>query len=116
MTKIVRLIPPPPLFNVGCKFACSFVVLAAWQCFFRLGTTLSQGEGGFWISLSKSNVFLWTFLSKYSESQLFLSLIVTKLVNLGEGITLFKAVNRSFPVNIKGSIVHRNILMVFSFI
>ena len=46
VTKIVRLIPPPPLFNVGCKFACSFVVLAAWQCFFRLGTTLSQGGGG----------------------------------------------------------------------
>ena len=46
VTKIVRLAPHPPLFNVGCMFACSFVVLAAWQCFFRLGTTLSQGEGG----------------------------------------------------------------------
>ena len=46
VTKIVRLVPPPPLFNVGCKFACSFLVLTAWHGFFRLGTTLSQGEGG----------------------------------------------------------------------
>ena len=53
---------------------------------------------------------------KISESQLFLSLIVTKLVNLGEEIALFKAVNRSFPVNIKNSIVYRNILLVFSLI
>ena len=29
VTKIVRLAPPPPLFNVGCKFACSFLILAA---------------------------------------------------------------------------------------
>ena len=29
VTKIVRLAPPPPLFNVGCKLACSFQVLAA---------------------------------------------------------------------------------------
>ena len=36
--------------------------------------------------------------------------------NLVEEITLFKAVNRSFPVNIKGSLVHRNIFLVFSFI
>ena len=46
VTKIVRLAPPPPLFNVGCKFAYSFLVLAAWHGFFRLGTTLSQREGG----------------------------------------------------------------------
>ena len=73
-------------------------------------------KGGFWVTLSKSNVFLWAFLWKYSEFHMFLSLIVTKLVNLGEEITLFKVVNRSFPVNIKGSIVHRSILLVFSFI
>ena len=46
VTKIVRLAPPPPLFNVGCKFVYSFLVLAVWHGFFRLGTTLSQGEGG----------------------------------------------------------------------
>ena len=46
VTKIVRLAPPPTLFNVGCRFAYSFLVLAAWHGFFRLGTTLSQGEGG----------------------------------------------------------------------
>ena len=46
VTKTVRLAPPPPLFNVGCKFAYSLLVLAAWHGFFRLGTTLSQGEGG----------------------------------------------------------------------
>ena len=45
VTKIVRLAPPPPLFDVGCKFVYSFLVLAAWHGFFRLGTTLSQGEG-----------------------------------------------------------------------
>ena len=75
-----------------------------------------RGKGRFWTTLTKPNVFLWTFLWKYSESQLFLSLIVSKLVNLGEEITLFKAVDKSFPVNIKGSLVHRNILLVFSFI
>ena len=46
VTKIVRLAPPPPLFNVGCKFVYTFLVLAAWHGFFRLGTTLRQGEGG----------------------------------------------------------------------
>ena len=46
VTKIVRLAPPPLLFNVGCKFACSFLILAVWHGFFWLGTTLSQGEGG----------------------------------------------------------------------
>ena len=45
VTKIVRLAPPPPLFNVGCKFFYSFLVLAAWHGFFRLATTLCQGEG-----------------------------------------------------------------------
>ena len=78
------------------------------------GTTLSQGEGGFWVTLSKYDVFLWTSLSKYSESQLFLSLIVTKLVNLGkESNTL---ANGGFSVNITGFIVHREILLVFAFV
>ena len=31
-------------------------------------------------------------------------------------VTLFKAVNRGFPVNITGFIVHRDILLVFYFI
>ena len=35
-----------------------------------------RGKGGFWVTLSKSNVFWKTFLWKYGESQLFLSLIV----------------------------------------
>ena len=43
--KIVRLAPPPPLFNVRCKFACSFLVSTSLHGFFRLGTTLSQREG-----------------------------------------------------------------------
>ena len=69
----------------GCRqIGCSFLVFTASHGLFRLGTTLSQGERGFWVTLSKSNVFLWTFLSKYSESQLFLSFVGTKLVNLGE--------------------------------
>ena len=46
VTKIVRLAHPPPLFNVGCKFVYSFLILAAWHGFFRIGTTLSHGEGG----------------------------------------------------------------------
>ena len=45
VTKIVRLAPPRPLFNIGCTFVYLFLVLAAWHGFFRLGTTLSQGEG-----------------------------------------------------------------------
>ena len=46
VTKIVRLAPPPPLYNVGCKFVYSFLVLTVWHGFFRLSTTLSQGGGG----------------------------------------------------------------------
>ena len=46
MTKIMRLAHPPPLYNVGCKFVYSFLVLAACHGFFRLGTTLGQEEGG----------------------------------------------------------------------
>ena len=42
----------------------------------QLDTTLSHGEGGFWVTLSKSNVLFWAILCSYSESQLFLSLIV----------------------------------------
>ena len=45
VTKIVRFAQPPLLFNVGCKFACLFLVSTAWHGFFRLGTKLSQGEG-----------------------------------------------------------------------
>ena len=70
-----------------------------------------RGEGGF--TLASLMSFCGLF---YENIVRFLSLIVTKLVNLGEEIALFKAVNRSFPVNIKNSIVHRNILLVFSLI
>ena len=45
VTKTVRLAPSPPLFNVDCKFACSFLVSTGLHGFFRLGTTLSQREG-----------------------------------------------------------------------
>ena len=44
-TKIVRLAFPAPLFNVGCKFACSFLATTAWRSLSRLGTTLSEGKG-----------------------------------------------------------------------
>ena len=46
VTKIVRLAPPAPLFNVGCKFACSFPATTAWESYSRLGTTLNQGARG----------------------------------------------------------------------
>ena len=46
VTKIVRLAPPAPLFNVGCKFARSFLATTAWHSFSRLGTQLNQGGGG----------------------------------------------------------------------
>ena len=46
VTKIVRLAPLAPLFNVGCKFAWLFLATTAWHSFFRLGTTLSQGVAG----------------------------------------------------------------------
>ena len=29
---------------VGCNFTCSFLVSTPWCCFFRLGTTSSQGQ------------------------------------------------------------------------
>ena len=61
VTKIVRLTPTSPLFNVGCKFASSYLATNVWHSFFRLGTTLNQGEGKFWVSLSKLNMFLGLF-------------------------------------------------------
>ena len=48
---------PAPLFNIGSKFAWSFLAATARQSFSRLGTTLNQGKGEFWVSLSKSNIF-----------------------------------------------------------
>ena len=70
---------PCPLIQCWLQIGCSFLVFIALHGFFRLGTTLSQGEGGFWVTLSKPNVFLWIFLWKYSESQLFLSLLVARM-------------------------------------
>ena len=67
---------PSPLIQCWLQIGCSFLVFTALHDFFRLGATLSQWEGGFWVTLSNSNVFLWTFLWKYRKSQLFLSLIV----------------------------------------
>ena len=40
VTKVVRLAPPSPLFNVGCKFAYLFLVLTA--------NIESGGRGGSW--------------------------------------------------------------------
>ena len=75
VSKIVRLVSPPPLIKFWLRIGSSFLVFTASHGFFRFGTTLSHGEGGFWVTLSKSNIFLWTFLWKYSESQLMFSLI-----------------------------------------
>ena len=77
-------LPPLPLIQCWLQIGSSFLVFIATHSFFRHGTSLSQEKGGFWVTLSKSNVFLWTFLWNYSESQLFLLLIVAKLLNLGE--------------------------------
>ena len=67
--------PLPPLFSVDCKLAAHF-----WSSLPRMASSgLAQHwfrGRGFWVTLSKSNVFLWTFLWNYSESQLFLPLIV----------------------------------------
>ena len=65
--------PLPALFHVGCKLnikkcwlpiICPFLVFTASHSFFRLAITLSHGEGRFWITLSKSNVFFINFLMK----------------------------------------------------
>ena len=46
VTKFVRLVPPPPLFNVGCKYAFSFVVFTAWHGFFQAWYNIeSEGRG-----------------------------------------------------------------------
>ena len=45
-----------PIFNVSCKLACSFLDITAPNSFLRLGTILSQAQGQFWVSLSKSSV------------------------------------------------------------
>ena len=46
VTKIERLVPLAPLFNVGCKFVWSFLTTTTWHSFSRLGITSNQGEGG----------------------------------------------------------------------
>ena len=51
-----------PLIQCWLQIGCSFLVFTASHGFFRLGTTLSKGEGEFSVTLSKANVFLWTFL------------------------------------------------------
>ena len=43
ITKIVRL-APVTLYNVGCKFAWSFLATTAWHSFSRFTTTLNEGE------------------------------------------------------------------------
>ena len=45
MTKIVRFAFSTPLFNVGCKFACSFLASNTWHSIIRLGTTLYWTRG-----------------------------------------------------------------------
>ena len=40
----VTLAPPNLLFNVGCKFALSFLATTAWHSFSKLAQTLNQGE------------------------------------------------------------------------
>ena len=103
VTKIVRLAHPAPLFNVGCNFACSFLVSTAWHRFFRLGTTLSQGNGGILVFLSKSNIVLGLFYKNIASHNDFLSLIATKLVN-----------SRRLKVNLTNFVVvHKNIALMF---
>ena len=45
MTKIVRLAPPAPLFNIDCRIASSFLTSTVWHSFSRLDKTFSQGKG-----------------------------------------------------------------------
>ena len=61
VTEIIRLESSVSLFNAGCKFAWPFLATIAWRNFSRLGTTLNQGKGEFWVSLSKPNIFLRAF-------------------------------------------------------
>ena len=42
VTKIVRLVPPVPMSNVGYKFARSFLATTAWKSFSNLDATLNQ--------------------------------------------------------------------------
>ena len=42
VTKIVRLVPPVPMSNVGYKFARSFLATTGWKSFSNLDTTLNQ--------------------------------------------------------------------------
>ena len=45
VTKLVRLAPPAPFFNVVCKFTWSFMANTAWHSLFKLDTTFNQGWG-----------------------------------------------------------------------
>ena len=76
---------PSSLIQCFLQIGSTFLAVTASYGFFRLGTRSSFEKGGFWVTLRKSNVFLWTVLSKYSEAQLFLSLIVA--IRMWNGFT-----------------------------
>ena len=46
VTKILKLAPLVPSFNVGYKFTWSFLATTSWHSCFRLSTTLNQGGEG----------------------------------------------------------------------
>ena len=96
VTKIVRLAHPVPLFKVGCKFACSFLVSTAWHRFFRLGTTLSQGNGGILVFLSKSNIFLGLFYKNIASHNNFYHWLPQNWWIRVEIVILFKLVKEGW--------------------
>ena len=51
-----RTLSPSPLIQCWLQISCSFLVFTVSHGFFRLCTTLIQRGGGFWVTLTKSNV------------------------------------------------------------
>ena len=69
VTKIVKLAPLAPIFNVDFKFPCLFLATIDSNSFSRLGQTLNRGGGGILDVLEKVKHILTTFSWKYRESQ-----------------------------------------------
>ena len=71
--KIMWLAPPAYLFNVGYKFAWSFLATTAWYSFSRLDATLNQGgrrnSGYVWAGLT----LFWEFFMKIVSLNNFLA-------------------------------------------
>ena len=62
VTKIVRLVTPPHYSTLVASLPAHFWSWLPGNASLGFAQHCVRGKGGYWVTLSKSNVFLWTFL------------------------------------------------------